>query len=99
MSINTARLESTDTYSVSFVVCTYNGDRILRPYAEYGHTVVIVIRNSSTIDSYMSAIGLVMTVTNSRFNVNTCLFRRAYVNSLPQYSFLGFYILSIYMLL
>ena len=54
MSINTARLESTDTYSVSFVVCTCNGDRILRPYAEYGHTLLIVIRDLNTIGNYMS---------------------------------------------
>ena len=71
MGINTASLVCTDTYTVLAVLCTCNTNRILRPYAEYGHTLVTVVRN------------LNMTVTTSLLNVNTYLFWRAYVNSLP----------------
>ena len=53
MSINTARLEHTDTYSVSFVVGTHNGDRILRPYTGYGHILLINVRDLK-MDNYMS---------------------------------------------
>ena len=73
MGINTAHPGSTDTYTVSAVLCTCNANRFLRPYAEYGHTLVIVVRNLSTIDNYMSGTEFVMTVTDSLFNVNTCL--------------------------
>ena len=45
MSINTECLKSTETSSVSFEVCTCKGDMILRPYAKYGHTLMIVIRD------------------------------------------------------
>ena len=73
MGINTASLVCTDTYTVLAVLCTCNTNRILRPYAEYGHTLVIVVRNLSTIDNYKSGTEFIMTVTDSLFNVNTCL--------------------------